>query len=370
MRVYLDHALRPPLRAAAREAMVELDSVILGDVRALHRAGRRSAQIREDARKEVAAVLGVREQPGVVFCSSFAEAVFSALDAATLGRKNASGIALSAVVSPWLRAAVLRWAAWCGHRVLDVGCAPDGSVDAQKWREVLAAGDVAVCVCASAASEVGTLQDVSAIKNELKDVKILCDVSQTFCWITVCGLGSAADLLVGGARWCGAGEATGFFTPCGKLPDHLIEAENARELAALAAVAKEWQEQGALFEGRLRELGTFFREALWAAVPDMEVIPLGKVACVPQGLCVRFPGVEAEALSLVCDLRGVEFSSAPGCVLEARRESRVLSAMGFGGLISREALVFSWGIETTREELNFAAGVIAGAVKKIRAMNG
>lgn len=369
-RVYLDHAIRPPMRPCALRALAELGTVSLGDPRSLHRAGHRAADIAERARRAVASLLGRREPGDVHFRASFSGAIFAAMDGVTRGATLPGAVALSAVAGSWLRAGVLRWAALRGREVIEVGCAPDGSVDPEKWRCVLDSGPLCAAVCSSAASEVGTLQDLEVLKSVLGVTAIICDISQSFCWMSDPLCHRVADVLLGGIRWCGAGEATGFFV--GRFVEEGSETdlENTRELAALCAVVMEWQECARRQEQQLRELGRFFREALLAKVEDVRFIPDSPVECLPQSVCVRFAGVEAEALSLVCDLRGVEFSSAPGCVLEARRESRVLTAMGFDGLVSREAIVFSWGTETTQAELEFASEVISTAVKKIRAMNG
>ena len=109
-RHYLDHASTSPTRPEAREAMVAWLLGDAGDPARIHHEGQTARVAVEQAREQVAALLGARSRE-VVFTSGATEAIADAVFGATAGRRPRRGQPRSstprsasappATTSPW-----------------------------------------------------------------------------------------------------------------------------------------------------------------------------------------------------------------------------------------------------------------------------
>ena len=88
---------------------------------------------------------------------------------------------------------------------------------------------------------------------------------------------------------------------------------------------------------------------------------------LPNTLCVRIPGVEADAV-LSC-LPDVMISAGAACSSAIPEPSHVLLAMGVTPTAAEESLRFSVGRPTTEAEIRTAAGLVAQAVARVRELN-
>jgi cysteine desulfurase len=88
---------------------------------------------------------------------------------------------------------------------------------------------------------------------------------------------------------------------------------------------------------------------------------------LPNTLNVAFPGVDGEALLVALDLEGVACSLGSTCASGSAEPAPVLLAMNRPKEVWHSSVRFSVGIETTAEEIDQAAVVIAAIVKRLRA---
>ena len=69
-------------------------------------------------------------------------------------------------------------------------------------------------------------------------------------------------------------------------------------------------------------------------------------------LLISFPGIDARSLALNLDLAGIAVSTGSACSSQRREPSHVLLAMGRTPAEAAEAIRFSLGRETSREEIH------------------
>ncbi len=82
-----------------------------------------------------------------------------------------------------------------------------------------------------------------------------------------------------------------------------------------------------------------------------------------------FDHVEAEALVIALDLRGLAVSGGSACQSGATEPSHVLTAMGLSAARARASVRFSLSRLTTQDDVDFALEIIPAAVERLRSLS-
>lgn len=87
---------------------------------------------------------------------------------------------------------------------------------------------------------------------------------------------------------------------------------------------------------------------------------------LPHILNVSFPGVKTETLLMNLDLAGIASASGSACTSGSLELSHVLHAMGLPDSVSGSAVRFSFGSQTTEEEIASASKKVGTIVRRLR----
>ena len=90
---------------------------------------------------------------------------------------------------------------------------------------------------------------------------------------------------------------------------------------------------------------------------------------VPNTTNLYFDHLEAEALVIALDLKGLSVSGGSACQSGATEPSHVLTAMGLSPARARASVRFSLSRLTTAEEVDYALGIIPAAVTRLRTLS-
>jgi cysteine desulfurase len=90
---------------------------------------------------------------------------------------------------------------------------------------------------------------------------------------------------------------------------------------------------------------------------------------VPNTTNIHFDYIEAEALVIALDLKGLAVSTGAACSSGAIEPSHVLTAMGLPPERARASLRFSLGKQNTAEEVEFALSLIPQTVSRLRELS-
>ena len=82
-----------------------------------------------------------------------------------------------------------------------------------------------------------------------------------------------------------------------------------------------------------------------------------------------FDNVEAEALVIALDLKGLAVSGGSACQSGATEPSHVLTAMGLSDARARASVRFSLSRLNTADEVETAIAMIPGAVARLRELS-
>ena len=177
--VYLDYNASSPLDPRVAEAMMPILTNAVGNASSVHRFGRRQAAAVDDAREQVAELVGGRAS-GVVFTSGATEANNLALQGAVEAAPASRQRMLVSAVEHASVAGTARWLASCGLVKLDVIEVTSGGFVEPATVEEMVGDDVVLVSVMAANSETGVLNPVGEIAERVHAAGALfhCDATQ------------------------------------------------------------------------------------------------------------------------------------------------------------------------------------------------
>jgi cysteine desulfurase len=120
---------------------------------------------------------------------------------------------------------------------------------------------------------------------------------------------------------------------------------------------------------RIEKLRDALEVRLQQSIPDLVILAQAGPRA-PHILQVAVPGTDSEAMLMHLDLAGIAVSSGSACTTGSVEPSHVLSAMGVPTSLARAALRFSFGHESSDDDVARAAAVFPGCVAKVRRLAG
>jgi len=367
-RVYLDHASTSPLRPEARAALVEqLDRA--GDPARIHAEGLAARVAVEEARQQVAGLIGARPRE-VVFTGGATEAIAAACwGAAARGAHQ---------VVPAVEHSAVRLAAERHGEVTRVPVDGRGRVAAE---DALAAvrPDTALVHIQWGNHEVGTVQPVAEVVAACRERGVLVhvDAAQAVGHVDVDFRALGADLMSISAHKFGGPTGVGaLLVRQGlRLPPLLVggDQERARRagLENVPAIAGLGALCGALAEGAAAADGAEQRRLTQRILDGVAEGALGLVQYgdpvdrVPHIVCFGVQGVEPQAVLLGLDRAGIAAHSGSACSSEALEPSPVLEAMGVD---AHHSLRLSVGWSTTDADIDRVLAALPTVLADLRAL--
>ena len=370
-RAYLDHNASAPLLPAAREAVVAaLD--IAANPSSVHGEGRAARKLIEDARRNVAALVGAKAEH-VVFTSGATEAATTLLSPDW--RMGRGVVRMSRLyVSEADHPCVLNGGRFPAERVTRIGVDRNGIVDLAALESALATHDksegLALVAIHAANNETGVIQPLSAISELVKAAGgvLVLDAVQAAGRITLDMSESYADYLILSSHKIGGPKGAGAIVACadlmmpaplvtggGQEKGHRGGTENLQAIAGFGAAAREAFAGLAEME-RVRALRDSIEQAVMRLAPDAEIYG-NSVERLANTTFFAIPGVKAETAQIAFDLAGVALSAGSACSSGKVGPSHVLKAMGY--LDNLGALRVSIGRKTTEEEIALFADALA-----------
>ncbi len=380
---YLDNAATTPVRPEVLEAMLPyLGKEAFGNPSSAHRFGRAARAGIEEAKRAVAAAVGA-EPNQVVFTSGGTEADNLAIIGAALAAKDRGGpfrVAVSATEHKAGLAAAHAVKRLGGEEVI-LPVTATGQLENGTLDKALARG-VAVVSVMWVNNEVGTVQPVADLATRCCDAGVLfhSDAVQAFGKVPVSFHDSGCTLLTISGHKIGAPKGVGaLIVRDRKAVEAIIHGggqqfgirpgtENVPGIVGLGVAARLAAEEQQSLAARLGELRDELERRLVAIVPDA-VINGWQGKRAPHISNVSIPGTDSEALLMHLDLAGIACSSGSACSTGTVEPSHVLTAMGVPRELGVAALRFSFGKDSSAEDVEAVAAALPRIVEKVRSLS-
>lgn len=367
MKIYADYAATAPMRACAKEAMLEaLED--FGNPSSLHEAGRRAAERLNKARREMAELLNCRKNE-IFFTSGGTESNNWALGAAAGGKAVASAMEHPSILKP-LEASLGGWAEQVRP---DAG----GLIDPENVGRMVNFETKLVTVM-TANNEIGTIQPIQEIGEAVRkrgSAVFHTDAVQAVGHIPVDVQKMGVDMLSLSAHKFGGPKGVGaLYCRRGTKPHPLLfgggqesgrrsGTENVAGVTGMCAALREAQENLQEETKHLAMLRDTLAEKL-QAIPGARIN--GSMARrLPGNLNCAFDGLGGESLVLMLDRAGICVSAGSACAAGKREASHVLEAIGQSEKEAQEAVRISLGCGNTMDDVEYIARTIESVVRRM-----
>lgn len=371
--IYLDYNATTPIAPAVREAMLPFLAEHFGNPSSTHVLGRAAREAIEDARSQVAALLGA-ESEGVVFTSGGTESNNLAIKGVKLREPAAAGghLVISAIEHP----AVIepaRWLERMGYAVTVVPCNREGIVEPESVEKALRPATRLVSIM-HANNETGVVQPIRQIAKlcRARGVLVHTDAAQSVGKIRTAVEELGVDLLTIAGHKVYAPKGVGaLYVRRGVALDPVIHGagqeaglrpgtENTPYIVGLGCAAALAARQLDRVADHMATLRDKLEQRLARAIgPELKVNG-GHAERLPNTLSASFPGVVGgELLARIPELYA---STGAACHSDAPQHiSATLAAMGLTASQARGTIRLSLGWHTTEDEIDRAVELLLGA---------
>ena len=372
--IYADNAATTCMSEAAIEAMAECIRNDYGNPSSLYAFGQRAKERLEEAREEIARIIGAASPAEIVFTSGGSEADNQALiSAAAAGKKKGKKHIVSTAFEHHAVLHTLNKLEKEGFEVTLLDVHENGIVLPEEVEAAIREDTCLVSVM-YANNEIGTIQpiaDIGAICRK-KGVLFHTDAVQAVGHLPIDVAAENIDLLSASGHKFHGPKGVGFlYARKGVLLTNLIEGgaqergkragtENTPGIVAMAAALKE--RIGNMEEEQAKV--SALRDRLIEGISRIPHSALNgdRIRRLPGNVSFCFEGIEGESLRLLLDQKGICASSGSACTSGSLDPSHVLLAIGRVHDVAHGSLRLTLNEANTPEE---AEEIIRGVTETV-----
>lgn len=385
---YLDNSATTPLCDDAKAKMLHIMNEAFGNPSSLHSIGAQAQEELENARKAVLTAFlpsGTRGKPEqIIFTSGGTEANNLALIGTAQAKARNAGKKI--IVGEGEHSSVLS----CAKRLEDLGFtvayipSPRGVWDMETYRRELTKDTILVSAMlvnneTGAANDIASL--VSAAKEINPDIVFHCDAVQGFMRSSQKEF-SRADLVSVSAHKIGGPKGAGaLFVSEEMLKKRTLSpiifgggqerglrsgTENVIGICGFGAAVGYYLKNGSEIRARLDELYKYAIDIL-TPLSDIGIkLNIPKAAQTAHHIIsVTAAGVKSETMLHFLSSRNVFVSSGSACSSNTHAKSSALKSFGLSDEDADSTVRFSFGVQTTRDDIDAAAEALCDGMKTL-----
>jgi cysteine desulfurase len=376
----MDNAATTPLLPEVREAMMPYLGDIFGNPSSLHDWGDGAREAIGAAREQVAALIGASADE-IIFTGSGTESNNFAVKGLALARQNKGKHAVISAIEHFSVLHSARTLEKWGFEVSEVPVDKHGVVDPDDVARQLRKDTILVSIM-HANGEAGTIEPIQKIARITRERKIPfhTDAVATVGTIPVNVAELGVDALsLAGNQFYGPKGVGALWTKKGvrimPLLDGGIQEDGRRagteNVPAIAGLGKAAELAKTHMTDRMKRLAPL-RDHLLKELPKRveRVVVTGHPQHRLPGhasFCVEF--IEGESMLMLLNSKGIAVSSGSACTSRALKASHVLIAMGLSHEIAQGSILFTLGIDNTKEDVDYVLEMMPPIVDRLRQMS-
>jgi cysteine desulfurase len=384
-KVYLDNSATTAVASEVIKEMRPYFGTIYGNPSSFHFFGRMAKTAIDKSRAKIADLLNASPEE-ILFTSCGTEsnniAIFGLLNA--YGKK---GHIITTKIEHYAVLYSCRHLEELGYEVTYLGVDKDGVISIEDFKKAVKDNTILVSIM-HANNEVGSIQPIEVIANELKKINEsrknkICfhtDAVQTAgkLYLDVKRLG--VDMLALSAHKFNGPKGIGVLYVKKDLKISPIMFGGHHEsglrpgtenIASIVGCAKALEISNVAIESNEKHI-LHLREKLKKGI--LEVMPEAVVngsgaRAVSNILNISFNYIEGEALLLMLDMKGIAVSTGSACASGSSGPSHVLSSMCVDPVVAQGAVRFSFGHYNTEEDVDYVLKVLPKIVSNLCSMS-
>ena len=378
--VYADYAATTPLSADVYRAVIESLNSNYGNAASLYKVGRDADEALEEARAKVAKAIGANANE-IYFTSGGSEANNWAIKGIAHANRNKGNHIITSVIEHPSVLESCKALEREGFEVTYVGVDSKGVIDYAEIVKAIKPETILISIM-SANNEVGTIEPIRAISElaKMNGIYFHTDAVQAIGAIPfdVHEMNITA-LSLSGHKIYGPKGIGVLYVKKGTKIDRLIDG-GAQERGlragtsnvpaavglgvAIEVAARDLEENNK----KLKAIRKYFLKQVSDRIHNVSLNghPTQRLM---NNVNLSFEGAEGEAILMMLDKAGVCVSTGSACASGSLEPSHVLTAMGLEPEIAQSSIRFSFGKDTTNEEIDYVVEALYKAVKKVRSIS-
>lgn len=378
-RCYFDHVATNPLRPEVLDAMLPYFKEEFGNPLSIYDLGTTAREAIENARGQVAGLINAKPST-VVFTSSGAEANNFAIRGIAFAHQNQGKHVIVSKVEHHSILNSARFLEKSGFAVTYLPVNKYGMVDPDTVKKSI--NDETILISVShASSEIGTIEPIREIAQIAKERKIAmhADGVATTGNIPVDVKNLGVDFYSMAAhQFYGPKGAGALYIKEGSRIAPLIyggiqeggRRAGTENVPAIVGMGKAAEIAAKELSGRMEHCGKL-RDALIEGVlkvPDVYLTGHPEKR-LPHHASFVVEFIEGEAMLLMLSMKGILSASGSACSSRALKSSPVLLSLGIQSALAQGSIVFSLGMDNSKEDVEYFLGEFPQVVKKLRDMS-
>lgn len=381
-RIYFDYAAGAPIDSRIFETMTPYFTENMGNPSSVYTEGRQAMRAIQDARKQVANLIGANSED-IVFTSGSTESNNLALLGASSHQKNASKHIITSNIEHISVLETCKLLEIQGYDVTYLHVDHEGLIDSIDILNAITDDTFLISVM-YANNEIGTIQpipEIGKIAHE-KDIIFHVDADAALGKIPIDVKTDQIDLMtiasnnIYGPRGVGAlyiknikkRRIQPLFHGGGQERNYRSGSENVLGIIGFGAAAEIAKKEMKSESQRLKGLRDTLIEELLTNIPSTKLNG-HRTKRLPTNASIRFKYIEGESLVLSLDMEGFAVATGSACTSKTLEPSHVLTAIGLPHEEAHGSLQFTLGRWTTEEDINHLLKVLPDIVKRLRAMS-
>ncbi len=377
MHVYLDYAATTPLDERVLKEMLPYMTEKFGNASSLHSYGRAAISVVDRARDRIASYLNCSASE-IYFTSGGTESDNWALR----GVVNASSLPVKHVVTTNIEhsaiLSVCKELEKEGCEITYVSVNDDGVVDPSDIAAAIRDNTVLVAVM-FANNEIGTIQPIKEIGTLCRDkgIPFYTDAVQAVGSIRIDLHAMNIDMLGFSAHKIYGPKGVGVLyvkngIRCGRLifggeQEHGKRAgtTNTPGIVGTAEAMRLVVEEMDANNTRIESVRNHFIDRVEKEIPQCRLAG-SRINRLVGNADFIFDGIKGETLLTALDMSGIAVGSGPACSSGSQKPSHVILAIGGSEEDARSSVRFSFGKNTTLEEVDYVVEILKNKIKKLR----
>ncbi|WP_298821773.1 cysteine desulfurase family protein [Chloroflexus sp.] len=377
--IYLDHAATTPLDPRVLEAMMPFLTGMSGNASSIHQVGRAALQALDDAREQVALVLGCQPKE-IIFTSGGSESINLAIKgvAMALRAQDKTHLISSTIEHHAVLHALDYLKEYEGFEVTLLAVDRSGRVNPADLRAAIRPETALVSVM-YANNETGVIQPIAELAAICHESGVLfhTDAVQAPGQLSLDVQALGVDLLSLTAHKFYGPQGVGILylrRGAALVPQinggaqerrRRAGTENIAGIVGLAKALTIAESERIAHVTRLRALSERLIDSVLARIPQ-SWLNGDRVHRLPAIVNLGFACIETESLLLLLDQRGICASSGSACTSGSLEPSHVLLAMGLSPDEANGSIRFSLGRQTTEAQIETLLDILPDLVAQLR----